>query len=451
VSFITDKQTLDDLNIFGKRGQDSLFTLFNRTATPGGAEQLEMMFRYPFSDPAQIRKRAGTIQFFQQQKIRFTIDHDLFEAAVHYLEMRDGRSRLTGEQPPAGRFMKTILRTDATFCTIKKGILSLIKILNHLHDHVQQLKPIVAAGHPYEEELSKMESLLRIPEWSLFFERIPARPGFEKLAAYDQLLRFRFHEEVQQLLSLVANIDVYMAVAAVADAKGFVFPVLVEDRPLLLLEEVYHPHLQKPVGNNLVLSTDMNLVFLTGANMAGKSTFMKSVAIAVYLAHMGFPVPAAAMTFSARDGMLTTINLPDNLSMGYSHFYTEVLRAKKIAGLLQQGKKMMVLIDELFRGTNVKDAYEATVAITGKFAMQRQSFFIISSHIMEAGEKLQEHYRNISFQFLPTKMEGHQPVYPRKLEAGISADRHGMIIIQNEGILDMLKRSASKKMLTAKP
>ncbi len=71
--------------------------------------------------------------------------------------------------------------------------------------------------------------------------------------------------------------------------------------------------------------------FLTGANMAGKSTFIKPLGIAMYLGHMGFPVPASRMEFAVRDGIFTTINLPDNLSRGASHFYAEVLRIKNVA------------------------------------------------------------------------------------------------------------------------
>jgi len=58
---------------------------------------------------------------------------------------------------------------------------------------------------------------------------------------------------------------------------------------------------------------------------------MKSLGIALFLAHAGFPVPAEKMVFSVCDALLTTINMPDDLNMGYSHFYTEVLRVKKMA------------------------------------------------------------------------------------------------------------------------
>jgi DNA mismatch repair protein MutS len=171
---------------------------------------------------------------------------------------------------------------------------------------------------------------------------------------------------------------------------------------------------------------------------------MKSLGVALFLAHMGFPVPAASMEFSALDGMYTTINLPDNLGTGASHFYAEVLRVKKVAKELRMSKRLFVLFDELFRGTNVKDAYEATIAITSAFAGKRNSLFVISTHIIEAGEVLGERCGNIRCQYLPTRMNGHVPEYTYTLETGITADRHGMVIIENEGILDILKNGKKK-------
>jgi DNA mismatch repair ATPase MutS len=200
------------------------------------------------------------------------------------------------------------------------------------------------------------------------------------------------------------------------------------------------------VGNALRITPDSNVIFLTGANMAGKSTFMKSLGIALFLAHMGFPVPASRMEFSVLDGIYTTINLPDNLGMGASHFYAEVLRVKKMAHELSQSKRLFIIFDELFRGTNVKDAYEATIAITSAFAQKRRSLFVISTHIIEAGDVLKKKWDNISFKYLPTRMNGKTPVYTYTLQTGITADRHGMIIINNERILEILEQGKNKKL-----
>jgi DNA mismatch repair ATPase MutS len=106
---------------------------------------------------------------------------------------------------------------------------------------------------------------------------------------------------------------------------------------------------------------------------------------------------------------------------------------------LSAKKNLFIVFDELFRGTNVKDAYEATIAITSAFTKKRKSIFVISTHIIEAGEVLKEKYANINFIYLPTKMSGHQPIYTYTLEQGITSDRHGMVIINNEKILEILQ------------
>jgi DNA mismatch repair protein MutS len=193
------------------------------------------------------------------------------------------------------------------------------------------------------------------------------------------------------------------------------------------------------VPNTLRIAWDSNVIFLTGANMAGKSTLMKAMGIAIYLAHMGFPVAAGKMTFAVRDGLYTTINLPDDLSSGNSHFYAEVMRVKTVAKELGTAKKLFVIFDELFRGTNVKDAHEATIAITEAFAEKRNCMFVVSTHIIEAGEVLRQKCKNINFVFLPTLMNGNIPVYTYTLEKGITADRHGMVIINNEGIIEIIQ------------
>src|SRR6202012_5895742 len=117
----------------------------------------------------------------------------------------------------------------------------------------------------------------------------------------------------------------------------------------LEVEGVYHPELKKPIGNDVVINQSQNVIFLTGANMAGKSTFLRSVSTALYVAHMGFPVAARSMTFSVMDGIYTSINLPDKLGIGVSHFYMEVLRVRKVATELGQGKSLFIVFDELFR------------------------------------------------------------------------------------------------------
>lgn len=438
--FTTDQQTLDDLNIFGHHGSQSVYGIFNRTHTRGGGALLADMFRYPLSDHDAINQRSGEIQALAGLQTSFPFNAGLFDAIDTYLANSDARTQLiNGPSSLAAKLERTLTRDGDTEMIIKgvQSLASLWKeffrfVIPHYNGALTTQKTAVLAclEHPALADLLQHKGPLPTAA----------------LATYDQLFRFRHRELVQRLLQHVYLLDAYLAVAQTATAQRYSFPrALAGNQPYFHLQGVYHPQLTQPVPNDVQMCAGNNLLFLTGANMAGKSTFMKSLSIALYLAHMGFPVPAKTMEFTPLEGIYTTINLPDNLGMGASHFYAEVLRVKKMAQEAAAGKRIFVLFDELFRGTNVKDAYDGTIAITRAFAGKANCLFVLSTHIVEAGPVLQNICANIGFFFLPTQMDGPQPVYTYQLTSGITDDRHGMIIIRNEGILQMLEAGLQQK------
>ena len=439
--FTTDQQTQEDLNIYGKRGTDSILSLFNRTLTVNGSKLLEEMFRYPLSDATAINARIEKISYLKTVKAVFPFSSELFDQAEQYLANTDERTKLPAERLSLEKMLSSLIASDADYKQIVNGISALKTIVQQLKSLL--ITTLLLADSPFkrEEETANINMLLKIESISLLLqEKTGNKLSHEKLSAYDAVLRFHHREEVQQILGYIYHLDIYMTVAKVATELRYSFPrALPKERHLIRIEGFYHPQLKNAVANTIHITPDSNVVFLTGANMAGKSTFMKSLGITMYLAHMGFPVAAREMEFSVLDGIYTTINLPDNLGIGASHFYAEVLRIKKVAKELSIGRNIFVIFDELFRGTNVKDAYEATIAITSAFAKKRKSIFVISTHIIEAGEILKKHH-NIIFKYLPTRLRGTNPEYTYTLETGITDDRHGMIIIRNEGILELLRK-----------
>ncbi|RFS22058.1 DNA mismatch repair protein [Chitinophaga silvatica] len=441
MSLMTDKQTLTDLNIFGKRNDDGIYAIFNRTYTRGASELLEEMFRYPLADVKAINARSSIIRAFASKDVSFPYDATWFDAAEQYLQNTDERSRLTDQPDTLSRKLNSLITGDTAFKAIEKGVESLINILQTTVNFADSIRQRVTEI-PYSKELETIDQLLKIEELQPLLKVVTSNKlSFAQVAEYDKVLRFRHRDSLKQLLQRIYLADVYLSVARIAVSRQFTFPVALErELQTVVLEDFYHPGLTKPVVNSLKITPDGNVIFLTGANMAGKSTFMKALGIAMFLGQMGFPVPASKMEFSVRDGIFTTINLPDNLTLGASHFYAEVLRIKNIARELSRDKYLFVIFDELFRGTNVKDAYEATIAVTSAVARRKNCMFVVSTHIIEAGEVLKEKCENINFVYLPTLMEGNKPVYTHKLLPGITADRHGMIIIKNEGILDILSR-----------
>ncbi len=438
MGFVTDKQTLDDLGIFGKRGAQSVFSVFHRTATAGGGMLLEEMFAYPLSNADTINDRNRIIRKFALEKITFPFSADLFGLIEHYLENKDERSKLTHEENTITKKISHLITSDAEYKLLHKGVTSLREVLIDLWSFLHSVQPGDSKWYIQMKD-TIVSMLAEKPFDTLVLKQKSDKISFEQIAEYDAVFRFRKRHVIKEVLRFIYHIDVYTAVAKVANDRQLCFPVALSDKTQGMTGHgLYHPLLKEPKSNSVQITPGKNMIFLTGANMAGKSTLMKTLGIAVFLAHVGFPVPAKSMEFSVMDGLLTTINLSDNLTAGASHFYAEVLRVKKVAKELNAAKNMFIIFDEMFRGTNVKDAYEATVAIISAFAKKSNSLFVISTHIIEAGEELKS-AGNIQFLYLPTKMNGNVPEYTYTLERGVTNDRHGMIIIQNEGILEILR------------
>ncbi|WP_127125197.1 MutS-related protein [Pseudoflavitalea rhizosphaerae] len=425
----TDDQTIEDLRLFAKREITGIYDIYNNTSTRGGELLLEQMFRNPLSDLEAIRKRLHIIAAFASAGTKFPFDAALLDSVEKYISHQ--------EDPSAS--MKAALGEKE----ISNGVTAFISLLHAVRSFLEYGD--IVRVEKLQEERAQMLILFREPALEpVFREKPESRLSFGAITAFDILIRMKEREKVMKVLSFVYDLDVFISVALVANKRRFVFPeVHPKGSNILKVEGVYHPELKDPVANDLHMHAGKSVVFLTGANMAGKSTFLRAFSTAVYVAHMGFPVAAKRLDFSVMDGVFTTINLPDNLGIGASHFYAEVLRVRKVAAELGAGKSLFVLFDELFRGTNVKDAHEGTVAITHAFAGKKTSLFLISSHIVEAGDELKQK-ANIGFHYLPTRMKGNIPEYTYTLEEGITDDRHGMIIIRNEGILETLANGKRK-------
>ncbi|HVK46625.1 MAG TPA: hypothetical protein VM488_02245 [Pseudobacter sp.] len=442
MSFITDKQTLDDLNLLGKYKGNSIFNLFDHTSTRGGAKILEDMFQHPLTDAEAINQRTALLKFFQAGAFSFPVSKELCEEVEQYLSSAGASGIAATTWMMLRHKAMRLIAADQQYERCRQGILSAISLIRQVKDFMEM------AGRQPDATVfgQSLHAIRRIcgsaPILKLLQQAPGADMGFVRQVQYDHLLRHTGRQDLEELLHILYEVDVYIAVSRAAAARNFGYATALPFREHangISMKNVAHPQLPGAVANSVSIDSDRNLVFLTGANMAGKSTFMKSCGIAIYLAHMGFPVAVEEMIFSVQDGIYTSINVPDNLDMGYSHFYAEVLRVKKVAEEVSRGRNLVIIFDELFKGTNVKDAYDATVAVTEAFGENRNCHFIVSTHIVEAGQTLQERSSNMQFLYFPTIMERQTPRYTYRLEAGISADRHGMMIIRNEGIVEIIK------------
>lgn len=440
--FDIDRQTLDDLNIYSGSSHQSVFELFNSTITVGGWDRLNEIFRRPISDVDELTNRQKQLQFFISSKANFHFKKEQLDYIEFYL-------RMYAQPVRPVKFMRISVIWNLLFVEkhvsfqLKEGIVEILLLLQSLKETLDNLKVNVEAPALINTLKTLLTELISSESVESCFHQHPRKIGLLATTKCDYVFRSEKITIVKQILELIYEIDALSSVARAAIKNQFQFPKISESSsPYVHISSLFHPFLTSPVSNDAALMSSKNVCFITGANMAGKSTFLKAIGIAVYLAHLGFPVPAAEMEISVLDGIATTINLPDDLGLGRSHYYNEVLRLKTVAEKIKEGRNFFVIFDELFRGTNVKDAYDSSLAIIELFTQINDCLFVVSTHIVEVAEKLVQK-KEIDFKCFKTEVKDGELFFDRKLKNGISEDRFGFQILKNENVIDILQAKAS--------
>jgi DNA mismatch repair ATPase MutS len=163
------------------------------------------------------------------------------------------------------------------------------------------------------------------------------------------------------------------------------------------------------------------------------------VGIAVFLAHVGMGVPAKKLELSCFDGLLSNIQVNDDITKGESYFYNEVQRVKKTAEIIGNGKNWFILIDELFKGTNIQDAMKCSITVINGLHKMQNAVFVLSTHLYEIGDDIKNN-NNIVFKYFETKIVNKELEFGYVLKDGISNDRLGYLILEKEGVVDLLKK-----------
>lgn len=171
------------------------------------------------------------------------------------------------------------------------------------------------------------------------------------------------------------------------------------------------------------------------------STFLKAIAVAVLLAHVGSGVPVTSMEFVPVGTVFSSVQIVDNLSAGESFYLAEVRRIGALATALADHGSAIAVIDEPFRGTDVHDAAEATLALIKRLAAHPAALVLAASHVGEVASGLRDDARIALFYFA-ADITGDRPRFDDLLREGVSDQRLGMTLLQQEGILERLERSA---------
>lgn len=443
MNFRIDRQTYTDLDIFPERKEDnSIFGYFNYTKSYKGRDMLMDLMKNPINDIDLLKDRIDTLKYIINSSFEFDLDAQDLDFIEYYLNENTAilRDNLIDS------FVNWIgnkIKPRNEYYVISRGIEIIRTYFVTLEKVVHTLDQtnIPAFFEHFVKELNLIFEKKTIKQ---VLNHKKKKLSFRKKNRFDYLLRKIEKDSIKKILNLIYKLDVFLSISEACKKNNLSFPEFINsEKPDLKIDELFHPLLNEPVSNSLFIGGNNNLCFLTGANMSGKSTFLKSIGLCIYLSHIGFPVPAKEMKTTVFNGLLSTINIADNINKGYSHYYSEVKRVKETALLIKEHEKVVVIFDELFRGTNVKDAFDASLLITSAFSKIKNSLFFVSTHIIEIAEQLEKH-ENILFKYFESGLKGEIPVYNYKLQKGVSNERLGLQIVKNEKILDILDEITNK-------
>jgi len=244
---------------------------------------------------------------------------------------------------------------------------------------------------------------------------------------------------MNQRLEIVYEIDALASLAHATREHSLLMPTINTDAVHISATQLTHPFVPNAVANPVELNQQQRLLFLTGPNMAGKTTYLRAVATALYLAHLGMGVPATKFSFAPVQYLLTAISMSDDLHDGISYFRAEALRIKAVALAIAEGNRVVAIMDEPFKGTNVKDAFDASVAVLGQFSKKKDCLFMVSSHLIEVSEEFDESM-SVDYQYFEAEESAQKLQFDYVLNPGVSSQRLGMRVLREEGIFDLLDK-----------
>lgn len=234
--------------------------------------------------------------------------------------------------------------------------------------------------------------------------------------------------------SSVSEFEVLCSLAGFYHSNpSYHFPEIEEGSYVIDFEGVGHPLLnpETRVYNDFSLNGRGAITMITGSNMAGKSTFQRTIGVNLVLALMGAPCCAKSARVSPMK-VFTSMRTQDNLEEGVSSFYAELKRIEQLLKLIESGEAIFFLLDEMFKGTNSQDRYKGGASLI-KQLNELNAFGIISTHDLELAHLTAKHMTIANFSF-NSEIRESEIIFSYKLTPGICKDFNASALMKRSGI-----------------
>jgi len=477
-----------DLDLFGK---GSLFQYINRTITINGKTRLAEMFSQPMTKPDNLKLRQGLIQ---ELAADYEFRHDFSASGMMYDEDQSeseifkkwgGESfhLRSDKMLPFLLFLLPALSASALLYWIFAGNSTLFIFAGIIQSvfwvfEKKNIKTIYAQFGKRVNILLKYASLLQKIEkrvWNseegkalmddLRLKGIPSKeisqlkriisafdnrnnfligPILNVILAWDVLCSYRLilwhnrnKENYGHWDSTIAFFDAIISFSNFTfNHPNYCFPGFSEGKFNLNAKGMGHPLIpsHKRIANDFSIYGEKQLVIVTGANMAGKSTFLRTVGVNMVLGMNGAPVCATRMEFTPVE-VFSNMRTTDSLFDDESYFFAELKRIKSILVALDEGKQILIILDEILKGTNSIDKLAGSQKLLKRLVGQRASA-IIATHDLKLTEMETEFPDFIQNNCFEITIENNEMHFDYTLRSGVTKMMNATFLMKKMGIID---------------
>lgn len=478
-----------DLDIFGRR---SLFQSINRTCTFFGKNRLAKWLQNHLHEKTSIEKRQEMIREISEH----TLFREQFRVAglVHHGQSSDGEKIQAWSQSPAqylhAGWVKSFIWgipvinslllitslagwTSFSWLGLSFGIFlvlsfGIIKRATYIQEtYGKQLKSLngyarlIALAKAENWKSAGMQELMKrfnlngqspiqaLQQLSKELDRLDLRNNqflyvllegsiFFQLQEIVRIERWkaRYGQHISKWLETVGELDALCSLGTFAyNHPQYTYPELTEKPFCFLATQMGHPLMpaSQCVKNDATIPSRPFFLIITGANMAGKSTYLRTIGVNYLLACVGTPVCCEKLKLHPNQ-LITSLRTSDSLSDNESYFFAELKRLKRIIDLLNQGQQLFIILDEILKGTNSMDKQKGSFDLIRQF-MQLKANGIIATHDLLLGSLIKQFPEEIRNYCFEADIKENELTFSYKLREGVAQNMNACFLMKKMGII----------------
>jgi len=246
----------------------------------------------------------------------------------------------------------------------------------------------------------------------------------------------RYGQHINEWLETVGELDALCSLGTFAyNHPQYTYPELTEKPFCFLATQMGHPLMpvSQCVKNDATIPSRPFFLIITGANMAGKSTYLRTIGVNYLLACIGAPVCCERLKLHPNQ-LITSLRTSDSLSDNESYFFAELKRLKRIIDLLNQGQQLFIILDEILKGTNSMDKQKGSFDLIRQF-MQLKANGIIATHDLLLGSLIKQFPEEIRNYCFEADIKENELTFSYKLREGVAQNMNACFLMKKMGII----------------